>query len=142
LIIDIGQSIYYNRKMCCAQGRVPAVKCLLRTCPRRYDTYFGSVCIFMFVCFDCFRCFFCRYANAVEDFATRKGSKVRCVLIRQFCQRFPELAVRMLPAIATAAGSAINDFRRCQTLDLAQAILQQRKNQVRWCGWALMDGLE
>ena len=36
----------------------------------------------------------------------------------------------MLPTIARATSAALNDFRKCQTLDIAQTILQQRKNAV------------
>lgn len=70
------------------------------------------------------------YADALNDFASRKASRVRPAMLRQFCQRQPQLACGMLSQMAQAANTAINDFRCCQTLDLIRILLQQQKSDA------------
>eukprot|EP00037_Helgoeca_nana_P018190 m.173900 g.173900 ORF g.173900 m.173900 type:complete len:1192 (-) comp24337_c0_seq1:596-4171(-) len=67
------------------------------------------------------------YGGALKDFASRKASRVRPAMIRQLCQRQPELACSMLPHLAEASSTAINDFRKCQALDLIRTLIQQKK---------------
>lgn len=70
------------------------------------------------------------YNGAVRDFATRKASRVRPAMIRQLCQRQPDLASALLPTLASATSEAVNNFRRCQVMDLIRTLLQQKKSET------------
>jgi len=77
------------------------------------------------------------YRQSLKDFATRKNSGLNAHFFQDFIRRSPTAVWSLRKDILELSDSAVNPYRRCQLLQLGEALVNAHLGAVRFPSSAL-----